>query len=188
VSKASDTSARSKKTTRTRYVIGAVSDIPPGSRRIARIAGRSVGVFNVKGEFFAIRNRCPHLGGPLCLGMTTGVTVGRFRDGETPELEWIRDGEIIRCPWHAWEFDMRSGNAVFGHGWRVAVYQTEIEANGEDAIPVEAEAKGLPASLAVPPPLEMYQTSVESGMVIVELVPPVRPGDNTKSQGPLAEA
>lgn len=160
-------------TSRRRYAIAKVEEIPPGTRRIARIAGRSVGIFNVNGEFFAIRNRCPHQGGPLCLGMTTGLAMAKFRDGDMPEVEWTRDGEILRCPWHAWEFDMRTGKAVFGQGWRVAVYQTEVaETDDADAVPVEAEVRGLPASLAVPPPLEMYRTSVESGTVIVELVPP----------------
>jgi nitrite reductase/ring-hydroxylating ferredoxin subunit len=162
---------------RSRYAVGTVDEIPPGTRRIAKIAGRSIGIFNVRGEFFAIRNRCPHQGGPLCLGMTTGMTTGRFVDGEPPVVGWIRDGEIIRCPWHAWEFDLRSGKAVFGEGWRVAVYRTEVDEDGSVATPVEAEPTELPANLAVPPPLERYQTVVESGTVIVDLSAPVAQAD-----------
>ena len=49
-------------------VVGTVDEIPPGGRKIVEVAGRSIGVFNVGGEFFALRNRCPHQGGPLCEG------------------------------------------------------------------------------------------------------------------------
>jgi nitrite reductase/ring-hydroxylating ferredoxin subunit len=156
-----------------RYAICAVEEIPSGARRIARIAGRSIGVFNVRGEFFAIRNRCPHQGGPLCLGVTKGLAVPRFVDGDWPELRVERDGEILRCPWHAWEFDLRSGEAVFGQGWRVAVYPTVVGEDGTRAEPVVSRAENIPASLVVPPPLERYETSVESGTVIVDLSRPV---------------
>ena len=48
--------------------VARVGDIPPGSRKLVEIGGRSIGVFNIDGEFFALRNRCPHQGGPLCEG------------------------------------------------------------------------------------------------------------------------
>ena len=47
----------------------ASDEIPPGSRKIVEVDGRSIGVFNVDGEFLALRNRCPHQGGPLCEGV-----------------------------------------------------------------------------------------------------------------------
>ncbi len=47
-----------------KYVVASVDEIPPGGRKIVEVAGRSIGVFNVKGEYFALRNRCPHQGGP----------------------------------------------------------------------------------------------------------------------------
>ena len=53
-----------------RHVVARVADIPPGERLIVDIAGRSIGVFNVDGRFYALRNSCPHQGGPLCLGRT----------------------------------------------------------------------------------------------------------------------
>src|SRR5919107_1421751 len=56
-----------------RFVVGKADEIPPGSRKIVRVAGRSIGVFNVAGEYYAIRNRCPHQGAPLCEGKLWGV-------------------------------------------------------------------------------------------------------------------
>ena len=58
----------------TRVVIAKVWEIPPGDRKIVvPFRGRAgIGVFNVKGEFFALRNICPHKRGPLCTGELTG--------------------------------------------------------------------------------------------------------------------
>ena len=55
-----------------RHVVAAVSEIPPGERKLVECEGRSIGVFNVKGKFYALRNRCAHQGGPLCQGRLTG--------------------------------------------------------------------------------------------------------------------
>src|SRR5437016_4853366 len=54
------------------YPVATLNEIPPGSRKIVEIAGRSIGVFNVGGAFYALRNRCPHQGGPLCQGRLEG--------------------------------------------------------------------------------------------------------------------
>jgi len=66
-----------------RHVIGTVDEIPPGSRKVIEVDGREIGVFNVNGEYFAVLNRCPHQGGPLCKGRQTGFltspTPGDYR-------------------------------------------------------------------------------------------------------------
>ena len=51
-----------------KHVVATVDEIPPGERKIVEIGGRSLGIFNIKGEFYALRNICPHQGGPLCEG------------------------------------------------------------------------------------------------------------------------
>jgi len=116
------------------YVVATVAEIPPGERKIVEVAGRSIGVFNVGGSFYALRNRCPHQGGPLCRGRLSGGVVST-RPGE---YEWTRDGEILRCPWHGWEFDVRTGQSWFDPaGTRVRAYPVTVEpaAAGEDALP-----------------------------------------------------
>ncbi len=65
----------------TRYIVATVEEIPPGGRKIVEVAGRSIGVFNLDGEFFALRNRCPHQGGPLCAGSLGGL-ISAPRPGE----------------------------------------------------------------------------------------------------------
>ncbi len=58
-----------------KYIVATVEEIPPGARKIIEVAGRSIGVFNLDGAFFALRNRCPHQGGPLCDGTQGGLIV-----------------------------------------------------------------------------------------------------------------
>lgn len=90
-----------------KHVVARTSDIEPGSRRAVTVKGRPIVVFNLEGEFFALLNRCPHQSAELSRGITAGVTVS---DG--PGLaECIRSGEFIRCPWHGWEFDIRTGQS-----------------------------------------------------------------------------
>lgn len=88
-------------------VVARAGEIPPGGRKIVVINGRSVGVFNVKGSYFALRNTCPHAGGPLCEGPISGLVVAR----EPGDYEYLRRGEFLRCPWHGWEFDIRTGQS-----------------------------------------------------------------------------
>jgi len=140
-------------------VIGTVSSIPPGSRKLVEIGGRSIGVFNVGGAFFALRNRCPHQGAALCSG-----PVGSAVTSDGPgHYEVSRSGEILRCPWHGWEFDMRNGQSWFDpHKVRVKSYETQV-AKGAGLLP---PAPGL---LPGPYTAETFPVSVEEDYVLVEV-------------------
>ena len=90
-----------------KHVVAAVSELPPGSRKLVNVRGRPIAVFNLGGEFFGLMNRCPHQGGDLCAGDVSPVITAE-RPGE---YAVSRPGEIIRCPWHGWEFDIRTGQS-----------------------------------------------------------------------------
>jgi nitrite reductase/ring-hydroxylating ferredoxin subunit len=100
------------------------SEVPVGTVKIVELAGRSIGVFNAHGVFYALRNRCPHNGGPLCSGRILGLA-----SSDTPgEYVYERQGEIVRCAWHGWEFDITNGRSVFDpFTTRVRSYPVEIE-------------------------------------------------------------
>jgi 3-phenylpropionate/trans-cinnamate dioxygenase ferredoxin subunit len=68
---------------------------------------RAIVVFNLGGEFFALNNRCPHRGGSLHLGIQTGLVESK----EPGEYCYSRRGEMVKCPWHGWEFDIRTGKS-----------------------------------------------------------------------------
>jgi nitrite reductase/ring-hydroxylating ferredoxin subunit len=90
-----------------RHVVAAVAEIPPGARKRVEVEGRPIAVFNVKGEFFALLDRCPHQGASLCQGKLVGLV-----EASGPgQYRYLRQGEIIRCPWHGWEYDLRTGKS-----------------------------------------------------------------------------
>jgi nitrite reductase/ring-hydroxylating ferredoxin subunit len=106
-----------------RHFVAPASELPPGSRRIITIGGREIGVFNVAGEFYALRNLCPHRGGPLCKGRVRPLVVSV---GMT-QLAHEREGEILKCPWHQWEFDIKTGQALYDPHLRVKTYRAVQE-------------------------------------------------------------
>ncbi|MFC9557716.1 Rieske (2Fe-2S) protein [Rhodococcus sp. NPDC056960] len=112
-----------------RYVVGAVADLPPGSSTVVYPdkVKSGIGVFNVDGEFYALKNTCPHMGGPLCKGTVRGTSTAEVTPNKAPEVKWVRDGEIISCPWHHWEFEIKSGRTIFASKQRVRPYPVSIE-------------------------------------------------------------
>src|SRR5467141_2851116 len=114
-----------------RHVIAPVDELPPGTRKFVTIDQRPIAIFNVKGEFFGLLNRCPHQGAALC----EGPLIGLAQSSDPGEIEYTRMGEIIRCPWHGWEFDVRTGQSwceperVYSKQYKVeiATGQTVVE-------------------------------------------------------------
>jgi 3-phenylpropionate/trans-cinnamate dioxygenase ferredoxin subunit len=85
-----------------------VDEIPPGARKIVEVARRSIGIFNIGGEFFALRNRCPHMGAELCRGRIWGTV----RASTPGSFDYTPDGAVLSCPHHGWEFQIRTGRSV----------------------------------------------------------------------------
>jgi nitrite reductase (NADH) small subunit/3-phenylpropionate/trans-cinnamate dioxygenase ferredoxin subunit len=89
----------------------AVSDVAPGTAKLVAVDGKEIALFNVDGTFYALDNECPHRGGPLGEG----------------DLE----GCIVTCPWHAWQYDVRSGESITDD-LKVARYDVKVE--GSDVL------------------------------------------------------
>ena len=116
-----------------RRVLGRRDEFPPGSRRIVPIGGRAgIGVYNVDGELFALRNVCPHEGAPLCRGPQRALVRAEQRPGGRYQYVYDRPGEIVVCPWHEWEFDVRTGRALHDPRQRVKTYR--VAAEGDDVV------------------------------------------------------
>jgi nitrite reductase/ring-hydroxylating ferredoxin subunit len=111
-----------------RHVVAAVGEIADGGRKLVTVEGRNIGVFNVKGEYFALLNRCPHAGAELCRGKVVG-----FANADEPgEYRLERGGEFLRCPWHGWEFEIRTGQSWFDpKKVRTRAYKTSVEPGSE---------------------------------------------------------
>lgn len=124
-----------------RIPILSATEVQSGRGTVVHVDGiGSIGVFNVRGRYYALKNACPHQGGPLCQGEVTGTSIAHFSPGEQPSLEWVREGEVIRCPWHRWEFDILTGQALLKPDrWRVAKYDVDLELGPREGAPPSVE-------------------------------------------------
>jgi 3-phenylpropionate/trans-cinnamate dioxygenase ferredoxin subunit len=110
------------------HVVAAVDEIPPGQRKLVEAGGRNIVVFNIDGEFFALNNRCPHRGGSLGHGIQTALVQSTVPG----EYLCSRPGEMVKCPWHGWEFDIRTGKSWCDPSrMRVRQYQVAVKAGSE---------------------------------------------------------
>jgi nitrite reductase (NADH) small subunit len=106
-----------------RHVACAAEDLAPGRRRIVEIDGRSIGVFNIDGRFYALHNGCPHKGGPLCEGRVGGTTL--IVHDRT--FAYGREGQILRCAWHGWEFEIETGRSLVDPRIRAKTFPVTVE-------------------------------------------------------------
>ena len=151
-----------------KYVVGTVEEIAPGSKKIVEIGGRSVGIYNINGEYFALLNRCPHQAGPLC----NGLNYGFLKSGAVGEYEFSRPGEVVRCPWHGWEFDVRTGQSWFDPVQvRVRRYNVVVT-HGSEIVAEDSESTQIAEDAAVPP----CGGVVPTAQVAPGAVPPADPG------------
>jgi nitrite reductase (NADH) small subunit len=112
-----------------RIVVGRIGDFAPGSCTLLPIGKFGVGIFNIRGQLWALNNYCPHAGAPVCLGKVTGTAES---EGPGTEMRWKREGEVLRCPWHGWEFDIANGESITQPIRKVLVY--DVELNGEEVV------------------------------------------------------
>lgn len=98
-------------------------EIAPGDCKVGVVNGRPVAIFNLDGNLYAIQADCTHRGGPLCEG-------GRW-------------GEIVTCPWHGSEFNIRTGEVLTGPAEEpIQTYKVSVEA-GRIILTPEERAKEM---------------------------------------------
>jgi nitrite reductase/ring-hydroxylating ferredoxin subunit len=108
----------------TRREVCSTADLDDGDRILREIDGREVAVFNVDGDYVAVANYCVHAGGPICGGTLSGMVTAEAGEWE---WGWDRDGEILACPWHGWEFDIRSGRFLSDDRYSLITYDVEVD-------------------------------------------------------------
>jgi nitrite reductase/ring-hydroxylating ferredoxin subunit len=111
-----------------RFVVTRAEEVKDGERVIVDIGGRSIGIFNVGGRYYAMLNRCPHQGGPLCFGDLLNLV-----ESSSPgEYRFDQETRVVSCPWHGWEFDLETGQSYFDPvRTRVRSYRVDV-ANGAE--------------------------------------------------------
>lgn len=111
-----------------RYEVAEVEAIRRAGFVIYTVEGNEIGVFAIGDAFYAWRNRCPHAAAPVCEGAVCES------DRRLPVVEAISpasecDGRImtIKCPWHGWEFDLRTGQHIASENVKLQGYRVEVE-------------------------------------------------------------
>ena len=115
---------KSRAKTKKAYSVGK-ADLQPSQNRIVDVNGRSIGLFNINGEYFAMHNRCPHMGAPLCEGPITGTSI----ETENHEFVYGMENELVRCAWHGWEFEIKNGRCLTSSTMRARTFPISIEEN-----------------------------------------------------------
>lgn len=110
---------------RTRHAFAPLTDFIEGKFVIREMENRSIGVVRLKdGQFRAVLNWCPHKGAPVC----RGIVGGTWLPSEPGELVYDREGEVLACPWHGFEYDVLTGRELIREKpTHLRFYETEVE-------------------------------------------------------------
>ena len=92
--------------------VASLADLPAGSAKTVEVGGTSIALYNVGGQVHATTNTCPHRGGPLGEG--------------------VLGGEVVVCPWHAFEFEVTSGRCLTNPNLQIPCFPVRIE--GQDIL------------------------------------------------------
>ena len=102
--------------------VGAAGEFADRTVRVVRAGGREIGVVRWDGRFYALSNVCVHQNGPVCSGilsarLTAGAPGGMQLDEATP---------VIACPWHGWEYHVRTGAAIWDAAYRLRTFSVSV--------------------------------------------------------------
>ncbi|MBM7571881.1 Rieske (2Fe-2S) protein [Aquibacillus albus] len=112
-------------------VVCKTTELEPGEMKAANLGKQNVLVCRtLDGKFYAFLNQCNHQGAPLDKGMICGATTDKSKPGD---YHYCRKGEIIRCPWHGREFDIKDeGRMLANPSKKLPSYKVRVE--DEDVI------------------------------------------------------
>jgi nitrite reductase/ring-hydroxylating ferredoxin subunit len=87
--------------------VAGTTDVKPGAGTVVEVNGQAIALFNLDGTFYAIDNTCAHRGGPL-------------GEGDV-------EGETVVCPWHSWQYNIKTGVSVNNPSACVKTYEVKVE-------------------------------------------------------------
>ena len=108
-----------------KYVVAKETDVPVGGRMVVKVRKREIGIFNIGGKLYALPNVCVHQGGPLCRGAISGTLIS---NAETDwKHQWVHEGAIVVCPWHALEYNITTGQSLAYPNRRLPTYEVRVK-------------------------------------------------------------
>jgi nitrite reductase/ring-hydroxylating ferredoxin subunit len=111
--------------------VAKASEFKSGDRRIVvNDHGREIGVFSQDGAFYAYSNTCLHQGGPACEGVLIANVVDIVNPDQTYEGQTFGDEVHFVCPWHGYEYDIKTGECVGDRKQKLRRF--EVVTRGDD--------------------------------------------------------
>lgn len=106
-----------------RVAVCRAEELADGERLLFRVGRRRFGLFRYDGRFFALNGVCPHAAGALCEGPLTGTAL------PTDEFtyDYGKDGQVLRCAWHGFEFDITTGRSLVDPRLRARTFPVRVE-------------------------------------------------------------
>lgn len=111
--------------------VGREADFEDRGRKVIAHGDLEIGVFFIDGGFYAYENRCVHQGGPICQGRILNRVIEKIADDKTSHgLAWSDEDVHIVCPWHGYEFNLKTGIHPGNKNARIRPFETRV-ADGE---------------------------------------------------------
>lgn len=146
-----------------KHIVAKAADFGEGDKLLVEIDGRPIGIYRVDNQFYALLNRCPHLGGPLCKGDLVHEVASKVPG----EIHFDASHTFVTCPWHNWEFDIKTGQSYWNpKGMRARPFPIGIE-RGKAL--EEAMASGEAERIEGPFRAETIQVDVEDDYVVITM-------------------
>jgi nitrite reductase (NADH) small subunit len=87
--------------------VSSTDEVPPGSLKGVRVGDEEMALAHCDGGFYAVQGHCLHLQGPLAEGHLEGC--------------------VLTCPWHGWQYDVRTGKNEFDLAIQLKTYDIQVE-------------------------------------------------------------
>ena len=128
-----------------KHLVAQGKDVVPGRCHLVSVGKLELGLFRVEDGVVAYRNICPHAGAPICQGRISGTTL----PSAVYQYEYGLERQILRCPWHGWEFDLATGAHLVDADCRLRSYPV-IEEGGEVFVLLRSTSGGEPPAAENP--------------------------------------
>jgi nitrite reductase/ring-hydroxylating ferredoxin subunit len=104
--------------------VGKLSEFKDGDRRIVFVGDTEIGLFRHEGRFYAYSNYCLHQGGPACEGLIIAKVEEKIMPDKTSRGLYFSDTDVnFVCPWHGYEYDMKTGECISDRKLRLKRYK-----------------------------------------------------------------
>lgn len=104
--------------------VGSTEDFDEGTITLVQAGQQQIGIIRWDGQYYALRNSCPHQAGPVCAG-----TLRPLLEADAGKVTMMKADSgipVLACAWHGWEFDVRTGGALWDQGYRVRAYPVAV--------------------------------------------------------------